>query len=100
AAGGRQAEARLRDVPAPEAGGRRPGGRRPGCGQTVRCRARSGWARAADDRRTIRRILHPGSPAASLDRVLGPAGLCRVVGMPLGEEPEKFLAETDRDAVT
>ena len=55
---------------------------------------------AADDRRTIRRILHPGSPAAALDRVLGPAGLCRVVGMPPGEEPEKFLAETDGDAIT
>jgi hypothetical protein len=55
---------------------------------------------AADDRRTIRRILHPGSPAAALDRVLGPAGLCHVVGMPPGEEPEKFLAETDGDAVT
>ena len=55
---------------------------------------------AADDRRTIRRILHPGSPAAALDRVFGPAGLCRVVGMPPGEEPEKFLAETDGDAIT
>jgi hypothetical protein len=55
---------------------------------------------AADDRRTIRRILHPGSPAAALDRVLGPAGLCRVVGLPPGEMPEKFLAETDGDAVT
>jgi hypothetical protein len=55
---------------------------------------------AANDRRTIRRILHPGSPAAALDRVLGPAGLCRVVGMPPGEEPEKFLAETDGDAIT
>ena len=55
---------------------------------------------AADDRRTIRRILHPGSPAAALDRVLGPAGLCRVVGMPPGEEPERFLAETDGDAIT
>jgi len=55
---------------------------------------------AADDRRTVNRILHPGSPAAALDRVLGPAGLCRVLGMPPGEEPEKFLAETDGDAVT
>lgn len=55
---------------------------------------------AADDRRTISRILHPGSPAAELDRVLGPAGLCRVLGMPPGEEPEKFVAETDGDAVT
>jgi len=55
---------------------------------------------AADDHRTIRRILHPGSPAAALDRVLGPAGFCRVLGMPPEEEPEKFLAETDGDAVT
>jgi hypothetical protein len=55
---------------------------------------------AADDRRTVRRILHPGSPAAALDRVLGPAGLCRVLGMPPDEEPERFLAETDGEAVT
>jgi hypothetical protein len=55
---------------------------------------------AAGDRRTIRRILHPGSPAEALDRVLGPAGFCRVLGMPPGEEPEKFLAETDGDAVS
>ena len=55
---------------------------------------------AAGDRHAIRRVLHPGSPAAALDRVLGPAGLCRVLGMPSDEEPEKFLAETDGDAVT
>jgi hypothetical protein len=55
---------------------------------------------AADDRRTIQRILHPGSPAAALDRVLGPAGFCRVLGMPPGEEPERFLAEPDGDVVT
>jgi hypothetical protein len=55
---------------------------------------------AADDRRTIRRILHPGSPAAALDRFLGPAGLCRVLGMPPDEEPERFVAETNGDAVT
>jgi hypothetical protein len=55
---------------------------------------------AAGDRRTIRRILHPGSPAEALDRVLGPAGFCRVLGMPPGEGPEKFLAETDGDAVS
>ena len=55
---------------------------------------------AADDRRTIRRILYPGSPAAALDRVLGSAGLCRVLGMPPDEEPERFVAETNGDAVT
>ena len=55
---------------------------------------------AAGDRHAIRRILHPGSPAEALDRVLGPAAFCRVLGMPPGEEPEKFLAETDGDAVT
>jgi hypothetical protein len=55
---------------------------------------------AADDRRAISRILHPDSPAAALDRVFGPAGLCRVLGMPTGEEPERFLAETDGDVVT
>jgi hypothetical protein len=55
---------------------------------------------AADDRRAIRRILHPGSPAAAIDRVLGPAGLCRVLGMPPGEEPTRFLAEANGDVVT
>ena len=55
---------------------------------------------AAGDRHAIRRILHPGSPAEALDRVLGPAGFCSVLGMPPGEEPEKFLAETDGDAVS
>ena len=39
-------------------------------------------------------------PAASLDRLLGPAGLCRVLGMPLAEDPERFLAETDGDVIT
>ena len=47
---------------------------------------------AAGDRHAIRRILHPGSPAEALDRVLGPAAFCRVLGMPPGEETEKFLA--------
>ena len=55
---------------------------------------------AADDRRAIRRILHPGSPAAAIDRVLGPAGLCRVLGMPSGEEPTRFVAEAHGDVVT
>jgi len=55
---------------------------------------------AADDRRAVRRILHPGSPAAALDRVLGPAGFCRVLGMPPGEEPERFVAEAKGDVVT
>jgi hypothetical protein len=55
---------------------------------------------AADDRRAIRRILHPGSPAAAIDRVLGAAGLCRVLGMPPGEEPARFLAEANGDVVT
>ncbi len=55
---------------------------------------------AAGDRRAVSRILHPGSPAASLDRVLGPAGLCRVLGMPVTEAPERFIAETDGDVIT
>jgi len=55
---------------------------------------------AVDDSRTLGRLLHPGSPAAVLDRVLGPAGLCRVLGMPPGEEPERFIADTDGDMVT
>ena len=54
---------------------------------------------AAGDRRTLGRLLHPGSPAAALDRVLGPAGLCRVLGMPTGEEPERFVAETHGDVI-
>jgi len=55
---------------------------------------------AAGDRRTLGRVLHPGSPAAALDRVLGPAGLCRVLGMPPDEEPERFVAETNGDVIT
>jgi hypothetical protein len=55
---------------------------------------------AADDRRALGRLLHPGSPAAALDRILGPAGLCRVLGMPPGEAPERFLAETNGDVIT
>lgn len=55
---------------------------------------------AADDRRTLSRILYPGSPAAALDRVLGPAGLCRVLGMPPAEELARFAAETSGDVIT
>ncbi len=54
---------------------------------------------AADDRRAVSRILHPASPAASLHQMLGPAGLCRVLGMPVGEAPERFLAETAGDVI-
>ena len=54
---------------------------------------------AIGDRRTLSRLVHPGSPAAALDRVLGSAGLCRVLGMPPGEEPERFSAETDGDMI-
>ena len=55
---------------------------------------------AAGDRRTLSRILSPDSPAAALHRVLGPAGLCRVLGMPPGEEPDRFIAETSGDVIT
>ncbi len=55
---------------------------------------------AAGDRRTVSRIVYPGSPAAALDRALGPAGLCRVLGLPPDEEPERFLAETNGDVIT
>jgi hypothetical protein len=55
---------------------------------------------AASDRRALGRILHPDSPAAALHRVLGPAGLCRVLGMPPGEEPDRFIAEANGDIVT
>ena len=46
------------------------------------------------------RIVHPASPAAALDRALGPAGLCRVLGMPADEQPDRFLAETNGDVIT
>ena len=58
------------------------------------------YAVAAGDRRVLGRLLHPGSPAAALDRVLGADGLCRVLGMPPGEEPERFIADTDGDVIT
>jgi hypothetical protein len=54
---------------------------------------------AAGDRRALGRLLRPGSPAAALDRALGPAGLCRVLGMPPGEEPERFVAEAHSDVI-
>ena len=54
---------------------------------------------SAGDIRAAGKILLPGSPAAALVRALGPAGLTRVIGMPLGEVPEKFVAETDGDTV-
>jgi len=66
---------------------------------TVTLAERLWRAVAADDRRAIGKIVHPGSPAAALDRLLGPAGLCRVLGMPPGEEPERFVAETHDDVV-
>ena len=54
---------------------------------------------AAGDRRALGRLLRPGSPAAALDRALGPAGLCRVLGMPPGEEPERFVVEAHGDVI-
>ena len=66
---------------------------------TVTLAERLWRAVAAGDRRAIGRIVHPGSPAAALDRLLGPAGFCRVLGMPPGEEPERFVAETHGDVV-
>ncbi len=54
---------------------------------------------AAGDIRAAGKVLLPGSPAAALVRALGPAGLTRVIGMPPGEGPEKFVAETDGDTV-
>lgn len=55
---------------------------------------------SAGDRRTLGRLLHPGSPAEALHRLLGPPGLCRVLGMPPGEEPERFVADARGDIVT
>ena len=55
---------------------------------------------ATGDRRTLARLLHPGSPAEALHRLLGPPGLCRVLGMPPGEEPERFVADMRGDIVT
>ena len=54
---------------------------------------------AAGDIRAAGKVLLPGSPAAALVRALGPAGLTRVIGMPPGEVPEKFVADTDGDTV-
>ena len=54
---------------------------------------------AAGDVRAAGKVLLPGSPAAALVRALGPAGLTRVIGMPPGEGPERFVAETDGDTV-
>jgi hypothetical protein len=54
---------------------------------------------AAGDRRALSRLLCVGSPAVALDRILGPAGFCRVLGMPPGEEPERFVAEADGDVI-
>ena len=53
----------------------------------------------AGDIRAAGKILLPGSPAAALVRALGPAGLTRVIGMPPGEVPERFVAEADGDTV-
>ena len=55
---------------------------------------------SAGDRRALARLLHPGSPAEALHRLLGPPGLCRVLGMPPGEEPERFVADARGDIVT
>lgn len=54
----------------------------------------------AYDSRALSKILCPGSPAAALDRLLGPAGLCRVLGMAAGEEPDRFVAEANDDVIT
>ncbi len=91
------------DKPVPQAKRRRvvpPKVRREQQKATATLAERLWCAVAADDRRAIRRILHPGSPAAAIDRALGPAGLCRVLGMPAGEEPTRFLAEANGDVVT
>jgi hypothetical protein len=54
------------------------------------------WRAVAEgDIRAPGKILLPGSPAAALVRALGLAGLTRVIGMPPGEAPERFVAETD-----
>ena len=55
---------------------------------------------ATGDGRTLARLLHPGSPAEALWRLFGPPGLCRVLGMPPGEEPERFVTDTRGDIVT
>lgn len=54
---------------------------------------------AAGDSRAAGKILLPGSPASALVRALGLVGLTRVIGMPPGEAPERFVAETDGDTV-
>ena len=55
---------------------------------------------AAGDIRAAGKIIFPGSPAAALVRAVGLAGLTGVIGMPPGEAPERFVAETDGDTVT
>jgi hypothetical protein len=55
---------------------------------------------ATEDRRTLARLLDPGSAAEALHRLLGPAGLCRVLGMPSGEEPHRFVAEVRGETIT
>ncbi len=55
---------------------------------------------ATGDTRAAGTVLLHGSPAAALVRVLGPSGLTRVIGMPPGEAPERFVAETNGDTVT
>jgi hypothetical protein len=54
---------------------------------------------ATGDRRTMARVLHPDSPAAALDRVYGPAAFTGVIGMPVGEAPERYTAAVDAEIV-
>ena len=102
----------------PESGGRRPASRRapapprakrqPAMPPKVRKERQKAtgtlaermWRAVAEgDIRAPGKILFPGSPAAALVRALGLAGLTRVIGMPPGEAPERFVAETDGNIV-
>jgi hypothetical protein len=54
---------------------------------------------ATGDRRTMAKIIQPGSPAAALDRVYGSSAFAAIVGMPPGEAPVQYTARADVGAV-
>jgi hypothetical protein len=54
---------------------------------------------ATGDRRALARVVQPGSPAAALARVYGPAAFTAIIGVPAGEAPERFTAAVDAQMV-
>jgi hypothetical protein len=55
---------------------------------------------ATGDRRTMAKIIHPGSPAAVLDRVYGSSAFTAIIGMPPGEAPVQYTARADVGSVS